>query len=245
LVVADVGDPAHPERLGSVLARARGHVSFVGHYAFVAGGGLNVIDVTNPKSPPVIGDTDVPGSPNVVAVSGETAFVSAGTGGLQAISIADPTRPTVIANAPTVGRACDVQIAGTYAFVADDSVGVFAVNIADPRHLRSAGLILRGNGSGIWSLAVSDGYAYAAEWPYGIRVLDVSSPLRPRIVGQVPVPYISHVTVAGSYAYASDEEGLHVVDIADPRNPRLLGNVWIFWSEAACVVGTRAYVISG
>src|SRR5512135_3048916 len=75
-----------------------------------------------------------------------------------------------------------------------------------------------GNGCGV---AVTDAHAYLADGREGLKVIDVSDPERPQIVGAVDTPAFAWgVAVAGSYAYVCDDTlGLQVVDVADPQAP--------------------------
>lgn len=70
-------------------------VAVSGQYPFVAtaGGGLQVIDRSNPASPQRVGGYDVFLYLSGVAVSGDYAYVTASGGGLQVIDVSDPANP--------------------------------------------------------------------------------------------------------------------------------------------------------
>jgi hypothetical protein len=59
-----------------------------GTHVFVADGesGLQVIDVTNPASPQIVGSVDLPDNPNGVAISGTRIYVADGESGLQVLA---------------------------------------------------------------------------------------------------------------------------------------------------------------
>ena len=59
-----------------------------GDYAHVVseGAGLQVIDLTVPAAPRLVGEVDTPGAGYSVAVSGNCAFVADGSSGLQALN---------------------------------------------------------------------------------------------------------------------------------------------------------------
>jgi hypothetical protein len=70
-----------------------------------------------------------------------------------------------------------------------------------------------------WSVAVSGGYAFVADFDSGMQVIDVSVPDNPRIVGHVDTPGVGNgVPVAGAYAYVAD--GWYGFDVIDLHNPR-------------------------
>jgi hypothetical protein len=62
-------------------------------------------------------------------------------------------------------------------------------------------------------VAVSEDYAYVADYPWGLQVVDVSNPASPAIVGSVDTPGGARgVAVSGSYAYVADySSGLQIV----------------------------------
>jgi hypothetical protein len=82
--------------------------------------GLEVIDITNPSSPAIVGRVDTPGHPSGVTVSGGYAYV-ADDAFLQVIDITNPANPTIVGSVGTPGHASGVDVSGGYAYVADGS----------------------------------------------------------------------------------------------------------------------------
>lgn len=74
-------------------------VTVVGDKAYVAnwGSGPQVIDISNPESPQIIGSVDTPSlvTPGVTVV-GDKAYVTDYYDGLQVIDISDPQNPQII-----------------------------------------------------------------------------------------------------------------------------------------------------
>jgi hypothetical protein len=70
-------------------------VAVAGQYAYVAAGlaGLQVIDVSDPGNPRLVGGLDTPGSAEGVAVSGQYAYVADGEWGLHILRIGDAATP--------------------------------------------------------------------------------------------------------------------------------------------------------
>jgi hypothetical protein len=100
-------------------------VAISGTHAFVANiSGLQVIDITNPASPQIVGSVDTPGFANAVAVSGTHAYVADYASGLQVIDITSPASPQLVGSADTPGSASGVAVSGTYAYVADNTSGL-------------------------------------------------------------------------------------------------------------------------
>lgn len=74
-------------------------------------------------------------------------------------------------------------------------------------------------------VAVSGSYAYVADGPAGVRIIDVSDPSTPTEVGSCDTPGRARdVVVAGSHAYVADYDGgLRVLDVSDPAAPGEIG----------------------
>jgi len=101
-------------------------VAISGSHAYVADGvaGLQVIDITDPASPQLVGGVDTPYDAAGVAISGSHAYVADVEAGLQVIDITDPASPQLVGGVDTPGRAYGVAISGSHAYVADGSAGL-------------------------------------------------------------------------------------------------------------------------
>ncbi|MFZ1946842.1 MAG: hypothetical protein WAW06_04795, partial [bacterium] len=129
----DYGDYLH--WVGSVAtADYTRDVAVSGTCAYVADlyAGLEVIDITDPASPQVLGSVGTPGSGYGVAVSGTHAYVADYGSGLQAIDVTDPASPQIVGSVNTPGYAYGVVVSGRYAYVADESFGLQVIDISDP-----------------------------------------------------------------------------------------------------------------
>jgi hypothetical protein len=101
LFVMDVRDPQSIAELGRVALRGdvpRG-VEVSGGTVVVAGGesGVEIVDVSNPRAPRVVGLYDTPGEANQTQRVGNVLYVADGNGGLLLLDIAEPTAPALIA----------------------------------------------------------------------------------------------------------------------------------------------------
>jgi len=116
-------------------------VVVVGDLAYVAAGlsGLQIVDVSDPENPELIGDWEIPSFAFGIAISGNYAYIANGMGGLHIVSIADPEHPE---RAGFYGiddwYAYDVTVSDDYAYVADVS-GLRVISIADPEHPEEVG----------------------------------------------------------------------------------------------------------
>ncbi|MGB9722472.1 MAG: hypothetical protein ACPL7G_01035, partial [Chloroflexia bacterium] len=64
-----------------------------GRYAYVAFGGLYIIDVSDPRNPYKAGSSGIPGHAIGVAVSGAYAYVAAEDAGLRIVDVSNPRAP--------------------------------------------------------------------------------------------------------------------------------------------------------
>ena len=69
-----------------------------GDYAFVADDqlGLQIIDITNPAAPALLGSYDTVGDAYDVCAAGDYAFVADGAAGLHVIDIMNPASPSLL-----------------------------------------------------------------------------------------------------------------------------------------------------
>src|SRR5262249_10544885 len=108
-------------------------------------------------------------------------------------------------------------------------------------------------GGEAFSIAIKGNYAYIANDVDGLRIFDISNPLKPDGVG----PSVTNfgdialgVAVSGNYAFvANDADGLRIFDVSSPANPVNVG----YASDAdntgyaldVTVSGNFAYVANG
>jgi hypothetical protein len=74
---------------------------------------------------------DSPGTANRVRVSGNYAYVAAGTAGLLVVDISDPVRPRIVTSLPTT-NAQDIDLYQNSVYVADGSGGLKVIDISNP-----------------------------------------------------------------------------------------------------------------
>ena len=84
--------------------------------------------------------------------------------------------------------------------------------------------------AGNWGYTSPGGRRFALTGTsYGLSIVEVSDPARPRNIGHVPGPTNGwrEVRTYGEYAYVTTEapHGLDIVDLSDPERPRL-ANTW-------------------
>jgi hypothetical protein len=231
-------------------------VAAAGNYAYIADGtpcGLQVIDVSTPESPQIVGSLGTGDLwANAVAVAGTHAYVgesglgSSAPSHLLVVDVADPTLPTLVGSVDVPGSPWGVVVAGQYVYVATYHFGLYVTDVSSPTSPQVVGHVdTPGEPRG---LDVVGAYAYVADFFGGLKVIDVSNPASPVIVGSLQTPSETlGVAVVGHYAYVADRyAGLLVVDVSVPTNPSIVGGVDTpdeAWEVA--LVGDYAFVADG
>jgi hypothetical protein len=177
LVVVDVGDPASPRLVGEVvwpglangILVAGGHVYVVDAYDR---GSLQVIDVSSPDRPQLVGRYEGRLSTDFSIAAGH-AFV-AGAGGLAILDLTDPRNPQRIGFHPSLVEG--VVVSDVYAYASGFSAELQVVDVSRPDSPRRVGGYRQDMGV-FTRLSVSGNHAYVANpLGAGLEVLDVSDP---------------------------------------------------------------------
>jgi hypothetical protein len=200
------------------------NVDVSGNFAYVAAGaaGLQVVNVSDRRTPTVIAALDTPGNALDVKVVGTTAFVADGPAGLQIIDISDPLQPRLLGGVDTPGNAQDVVVHGTLAFVADGAAGLQIIDISDltaPRVLRAVDT--PGTASGV-DVTLGRRLAVVADSAVGLQVIDLTDTAQPTLIGSVDTGDARDVVLSpdGLYAFVADlSSSLTPVDLSTPRTP--------------------------
>jgi|GEM_PF-1088697 len=207
-------------------------VAVSGSYAFVAAGtvGIQVVDISNPDSPVVVGGLDTPGTAQDVALSGSYAYVTDYPAGLLVIDISSPTSPVIVGTADTPGGASAVTVSGSFAYVADGG-SLQIINVSDPASplvVASVDIFPQAI-----DVAVSGNHAYVAvssggtlSGLSGVQVVDITNPASPISGVRVYTPQIAQtIAVSGSRLYVGYWEflGFAIMSIENPDAPSVIG----------------------
>jgi hypothetical protein len=217
-----------------------------GSRAYVADGlnGLQIIDISTPSSPALLGNCPTIDSARGVHVVSPYAYVADEEAGLQIIDISDPANSSIVGTCDTPGSSRDVVVQGAYAYVADMNSGLQIIDVSDPQNTSIVGFFtLSGYAKGI---AVNGSYAYIGYGWNGLVVLDVSDPGNPFLTSSAAVSDDAQgLCVVGSYAYVADENGigLQIIDISNPYDPQTAGACDTpGWARTVSVTGKYACI---
>jgi hypothetical protein len=138
--------------------------------AYLISGMIQVIDVSDPASPTLIGGAS--GGGHGIAVRGQLLYVPYGYDTLRVYSAADPTRLRLLGDAPLQTHTWDVALAESIAVVATFN-GLEAFSLEDPAqpHWRAAISTPYGPRRVVYAAP----YFYAATWEAGVGIYSAES----------------------------------------------------------------------
>jgi hypothetical protein len=174
-------------------------------YAYVTDGyaGLEIIDISDPATPNLVGSYVTPSDRTwEVFVSGSYAYVADGYEGLHAINISSPSNPWLSMSYVTPGYAYGVFVSQSYAYVADGNTGLQIIEVSDPVNPSLAGS--RDTPGTAYGISIRGSYAYIADGNAGLHIIDISNPENPILAGFTDTPDARDVFVSGDYAYVAD-----------------------------------------
>lgn len=220
-------------------------------YAYLAcrQGGLQILDVSRPAKPVLVGGCETFGDAFGVDLAGHYAYVSMFDGVLDIIDVSTPTNPVSVVGHYTSGYQANVRVVGDQALLAS-SGGLYVIDVGDPA--RPIGLSnYRGSSYDFFrGLDAQLPWAYVARQRAGLVILDISNPSSPKKVGQFQrsaYENLMDVQVLPPTAYlARATSGLDLLDIRDPTAPKLLGSYNTDGSvQGVHVAGRYAFLADG
>jgi hypothetical protein len=164
-----------------------------GNYAYLAGGQLIIIDISNPISPTVVSSTsDYIGSYRIAVVN-SLALLTAGESGVYIVDVSNPYSPTLESVFHPLGDAMQVAAAGEFAYVTwidysgSNYMGITVLDILNPKAPEALGTYkFMGEPLG---LTIANNFAYIisglgySATGDNLRIIDISDPMHPKQVG--------------------------------------------------------------
>lgn len=233
-------------------------VTVDGDYAYVAAGafGLRVINISDPAQPVETGVYDTESYALSVAVVGGYAYVATTDApniarGFHVVDIRDPSHPVRAGFLRhPFGTYRDMTVAGGIAYIPDEH-GFQLIDLSDPSAPRELAYLPLSDFLGAWAavgVGVEGNFAYLAAERDGLKVVDVSDPSQPVVVGECRWPNATSqdVVLTGGYAYVLDAYGLAVVNVSNPRQPvRVAYRQLPPFAESLTLAGNLLFIASG
>jgi hypothetical protein len=142
LDIIDVSNPSNPTQRGHYSAGVTNAVQLVGQRAYIAaqgiydsqqgliGNGLEIVDVSDPTSPKLLGRYTTPDATEALQVVGTRAYV-VDAEGVYVIDVSDPANPTLLTTYHTPGSPIGIEISGDLIYIADGGGGLQILRVRD------------------------------------------------------------------------------------------------------------------
>jgi len=192
-------------------------------------------------APVALSFVSIPGFANNVDVSGNFAYVAAGSAGLQVVDVTDRRAPHIVGALDTPGNANDVRVVGNRAYIADGLAGLRIIDVTNPVTPTLLGALDTPGEAN--DLVVVGNLVYLADGPAGLQIIDVSDPLAPQLVGTFDTPGTARgVDVSGNIAVIADGNAIRTVDVSNPASPVGRGSLATTDARDLTVEGSIAYL---
>jgi len=221
-----------PEPVGRWPYGVSNSVAAEGGLALLANGAaLQVVDLTDPSAPAVLGELHLVHQISAVAVSGDRGYALTSNNNLHVVDLSAPTTPSemgVLGGFSTT--VSELAAVGDRVYVLGWGV-LFVVDAGTPSAPAVSGEL---EVSAPDLKAVSD-HVFLAAGGGGLRVVDVSDPTDPTEIASVDLgadTSARYLDVVNGRAYVSGrgtfpEDRLFIIDVTDPAHPVLEANVVI------------------
>ncbi len=243
------------------------------NYAYVAvgDGGLNIVDISNPVNPVVVGTYNPLGDTHFydVVVRDNYAYIAEGWSGMRIFDVSNPASITTVGHwsldsANGEPYCHSLVVSGNRVYTASDP-STFVIDVTNPANPQALGYYTLPNQA--WELKVSGSYAYVAYGQTdgsgdppggrrqgGMRIINISDPHNPFEAGYFipPTPNgsstVQDLDIQGNFAYIPlmNAFGLDlcIVDVSTPSSPQLIGAYnggWYCNLTNICVSGIYGY----
>lgn len=228
--VFNIADKTVPTYIGSYGSLGGAHaLTIQGDFLYLADWGarplFQILNVSAGGMPIYVGGLDMPGYILSISIRDSLAYLARGARGLSIVNMADKANPK------EVGAIYNqVPFSGPTAAILDSIhaylpsvVGLWIVSVEPSSNPTSVSFFH--TSSTIHRLATdSSGHAYLATAATGLKVIDLSDPYKPGLIGSYLVPSEAvDVAYHDAKAFLLTRQDLRVVDVSNPRNPTLLG----------------------
>ena len=233
LHVIDILNPSNPQSVGSIFTHSAPRALAVAWpYVYIAGAdfetSLDVIDVTAPNSPNIVGTVwGIGYYPVCAAIYGSHVILGIFSNAFgNHIAVVDVSNPALPGRAGGIelGYPGDIAVLGTHAYVPNGGAGL---TIMDLTSLPALSIV-----DNIPTVGFARGISIAGNMIYvcangamDLQIFDGTNPTAPTFLGGIDIPNGAiDVAVSAGFAYVTgSSSGLSVVDVRVPAAPVLVG----------------------
>lgn len=222
-------------------------VYVIGDYAYAAGQGLKIIDITDKNNPTVVSTADPTGWAMNFYVEGNYAYLPYSiwdnegitSSGFKIFDIADKKKPTEVGIFESNGEIGGIGILENYIYAPynisekqDEGYymtvesGIKIIDMTDKENLVSVGTYDTGD-SGAGSFRIVGNYIYLFV-NQTLKILDITNRENPTDIGSyISSGWASNFLIEGDYAYLPSNNSLQIIDISDKENPTMAGGAFV------------------
>ncbi|MEM8535499.1 MAG: hypothetical protein AAGF95_32010 [Chloroflexota bacterium] len=240
-VTLDVQDPTNPIPQGSIGIELVHQLIVIDTIAYatspeipaIKSGQLYAIDVSNPMTPTIRGEIDVPRA-KAIEVANGYAYIPGG--GMTIVDVSDPTNLQEVGQYETT--VTDISVVDGAAYTVGN--GLEIVNIVNPSTPTQQGQ-LSSVSDQVRHIGMVGEIAYVTN-DADLYLLDARSMTTPLLLGQYSMSFIKQVVVDDAMVYLVGTDEIHLVDVSDPTKPVLSSRVDIPEVNVVAVQDNRMYV---
>jgi hypothetical protein len=229
LQIVDISDPTKPFGVSIYDKLQIRDLDIVGHYAYIAtahftgAGGMHILDISEPTSPAEVGVYDLGSSgANGIIVHDNYAYLLLGSSGI-IIDISNPENLTEVGRWNDSEYATGISLVDHYLYLPGFNTSTI-FDVSDPTHPTE----IAGNFevlNSAKSIKVVNNQAYLAAGTVGLKIIDISNSMRPKVLRVLGLPgFAQAVAITNNYAYVADvHNGLRIFDVSKPLTPTEIG----------------------
>jgi len=194
---------------------------------------LEIVDISHKKSPGLVGELELEGSPANITVNGNTASINMNfydydadeykdVSKLALVDVTDKKNPYIRASMEVPSNSWGIYQKGYDLYLSshkpqDDDYNESMIQIVDISQEEPALMGSISLPGGAWELDMAGGFLYASDLTGGIYTIDVEDSKEPFIAGRLNTSGNSYdITIMGNYGYIADGfEGLVIMELSD------------------------------
>jgi hypothetical protein len=239
--VTDITDPEFPVPGGTVnpsVWGSRQDVVKEGEYLYLCdwNRGLVVYDTSDPETITEVGSYSTPGLLNDLLIDDDKAYLSCYSE-LQVVDISVPAYPQFLGYYKTSGNTWSIFVVEDRGYLCD-LYSFQVLDISDPGNIQRIGAVYMAQDGTPYRCVVNGELAYIAHSWGGLKVIDISDPVHPRVIGSYPGNNSkSYTTIQlgssgrgegeSDLLYVMDPRSVDIFSLESPEAPLLLNSAGI------------------
>lgn len=228
-----------PSPFGNFVLRGIASILAVAHdisdaagaaYAYVAGGNLRIVDVTDARQPETVSSLGTPGLATGIRVHNSTVYLADRQAGLHIIDVHNPQQPQRITTQPTFGNATDIALwvpqhqtspealPPQLVYIADGKGGIQTIDINSPESPKwlnryaSSGIA---HGLDIVETEEGTRTVYVANGAGGLKTLELTTPYDGTLTQTMPLPErATRIRVQNGHGFVATQTGMFIVNLS-------------------------------